>query len=149
MLEGKPHSFWKFTHLTWEGYMYRERWERDNPILKDEIMMIAHNCDPAFGKRMLTRNQTHFGSRNSWYMYKRYIITTAQDEFISWRIEVHPTAENTDKPYSNSHHEFEVFMPEEFLRDDLFMAENTKPHEEESTTTLLRQKHIGPENKNE
>ena len=79
----KSHSFWKFTHFTWEGFMYRERWERDNEILKSELMMIAHNYDPAYGFRCLTRNSTHFGSQNSWYMYKRYIITTDTNEFNS------------------------------------------------------------------
>ena len=145
----KSHSFWAFTHFTWEGFMYREKWERDNEILKSELMMIAHNYDPAYGFRCLTRNSTHFGSQNSWYMYKRYIITTATNEFNSWRIEVHPTAENPEKPYAHAHHTFEVFMPEEFLDGDLFMAENIKPHEEGSKTTLLRQKHVGLDEKNE
>lgn len=130
MPEGKSHSFWKFTHFTSEGYMYRERWERDNPLLKEELMMIAHNYDPLYGSRMLTRNQTHFGSKNSWYAYKRFIISTGQDEDYSWRVEVHPTAENMDKPYSKAHHEFEVMMPEEFLDEDLFMKINTEPHPE-------------------
>ena len=147
MPEGK--SFWKFTHFTWEGFMYREKWERDNEILKTELMMLAHNYDPAYGFRSLTRNSTHYGSQNSWYMYKRYIITTATNEFNSWRIEVHPTAENPEKPYAHAHHTFEVFMPEEFLDGDLFMAENIKPHEEGSKTTLLRQKHVGLDEKNE
>ena len=134
----KSHSFWKFDHFTWEGYMYRERWERDNKVLKSEMMMIAHNFDPAFGFRCLTRNQTHFGSQNSWYMYKRYIIMSGQDEFNSWRIEVHPTAENMDKPYDHAHHTFEVFMPEEFTNNEIFMAENIRPHDDESETMSLR-----------
>ena len=138
----KTHNFWKFTHFTWEGFMYRERWERDNKILKSELMMIAHNYDPAYGFRCLTRNSTHFGSQNSWYMYKRYVITTDTGVFNSWRVEVHPTAENPHKPFSHSHHTFEVMMPEEFLDDDLFMAENIKPHDEESETMSLRQKHL-------
>ena len=106
--------------------MYRERWERDNPLLKEELMMIAHNYDPLYGSRMLTRNQTHFGSKNSWYAYKRFIISTGQDEDYSWRVEVHPTAENMDKPYSKAHHEFVVMLPEEFLDEDLFMKINTE-----------------------
>ena len=118
--------------------MYRERWERDNKVLKSEMMMIAHNFDPAFGFRCLTRNQTHFGSQNSWYMYKRYIIMSGQDEFNSWRIEVHPTAENMDKPYDHAHHTFEVFMPEEFTNNEIFMAENIRPHDDESETMSLR-----------
>ena len=80
--------------------MYRGRWERDNETLKSELMMIAHNYDPAYGFRCLTRNSTHFSSQNAWYMYKRYIITTDTNEFNSWRVEVHPTAENMDKPLS-------------------------------------------------
>ena len=138
----KSHSFWKFTHFTWEGFMYRERWERDNPLLKEELMMVAHNFDPAFGFRCLTRNQTHYGSKNSWYMYKRYTITTDTDEFNSWRVEVHPTAENMDKPFSQPHHIFEVMMPEEFLNGDLFMEENIKPHDENSEKVKLRQKYL-------
>ena len=122
--------------------MYRERWERDNKILKSELMMIAHNYDPAYGFRCLTRNSTHFGSQNSWYMYKRYVITTDTGVFNSLRVEVHPTAENPEKPFAHSHHTFEVMMPEEFLDDDLFMAENIKPHDEESETMSLRQKHL-------
>ena len=138
----KSHSFWAFTHFTWEGFMYREKWERDNEILKSELMMIAHNYDPAYGFRCLTRNSTHFSSQNAWYMYKRYIITTDTNEFNSWRIEVHPTAENMEKPFSQPHHTFEVMMPEEFLDDDLFMAENIKPHDDKSETMVLRQKHV-------
>ena len=121
--------------------MHRERWERDNPLLKEELMMIAHNIDPMFGHRALTRNTTHFGSNNSWYMYKRYIISTDN----SWRVEVYPTAENMDKPYSKAHHEFEVMMPEEFINEDLFMAENIKPHAETAVTMVQRQKQIGLE----
>ena len=127
--------------------MYREKWERDNEILKTELMMLAHNYDPAYGFRSLTRNSTHFGSQNSWYMYKRYVITTATGEFNSWRVEVHPTAENPHKPFSHSHHTFEVMMPEEFLDEDLFMAENIKPHDDESETMALRQKFIENEKK--
>ena len=51
---------------------------------------------------------------------------TGQDEYISWIVEVHPTAENKDKPYHKPHHIFEVMMPEEFLNGELFMAENIK-----------------------
>ena len=138
----KSHTFWAFTHFTWEGFMYRERWERDNPLLKEELMMIAHNFDPGYGHRCFTRNQTHFGSKNSWYMYKRYIKMSGQDDFNSWRVEVHPTAENMDKPYANHHHVFEVFMPEEFLDGDLFMEENIKPHNENSEKMQLRQNYL-------
>ena len=104
--------------------------------------MIAHNYDPAYGFRCLTRNSTHFSSQNAWYMYKRYIITTDTNEFNSWRVEVHPTAENMEKPYAQPHHTFEVFMPEEFLDENLFMEENIKPHDETSEKMVLRQKYL-------
>ena len=149
MPEDNKQDFWSFSHFTSEKFLYREHWDRDNPLLKGELMMLAHNYDPLYGTRSLTRNSTHFGSQNAWYAYKRYIITTATNEFNSWRVEVHPTAENPEKPFSHAHHEFEVFMPEEFLDGDLFMAENIKPHEEGSKQSLLRQKHIGLDEKNE
>jgi len=118
------------------------RWERDNPFLKEELMMIAHNFDPCYGNRMLTRNQTHFSSKNVWYIYKRYINFTGKDEFNSWRVEVHPTDENKEKPSDQLHHEFEVMMPEEFLDGDLFFAENIRPYEEGSKKMKLRRKYF-------
>ena len=120
--------------FTDKSYKYRERWERDNPILKMELMAIAHNYEPLFGNRILTRNATNYMSQNAWYSYMRTIQYTDQDVYDSWKIEVHPTAENPDKPYSKPHHIFEVMMPEEFLNEDIFMAINIRPHDEPKET---------------
>ena len=120
--------------FTDKSYKYRERWERDNPILKMELMAIAHNYEPLFGNRILTRNATNYMSQNSWYSYMRTIQYTDQDVYNSWKIEVHPTAENPDKPYARPHHIFEVMMPEEFLNGDIFMAINIRPHDEPKET---------------
>jgi len=149
MPDSNEKDFWNYTYNNYDGLTYRERWKRDNPILKQELMQIAHNYDPLFEYRHLTRNATNFGSKNSWYTYMRTFKYTGQDEYTSWIVEVHPTAENKDKPYHKPHHTFEVMMPEEFLNGELFMAENIKPHWEGSKTTLLRQRHIGLEEKNE
>ena len=116
--------------FTDKSYKYRERWERDNPILKMELMAIAHNYEPLFGNRILTRNATNYMSQNSLYSYMRTIQYTDQDVYNSWKIEVHPTAENPDKPYARPHHIFEVMMPEEFLNGDIFMAINVKPKDD-------------------
>ena len=116
--------------FTDKSYKYRERWERDNPILKMELMAIAHNYEPLFGNRILTRNATNYMSQNAWYSYMRTIQYTDQDVYDSWKIEVHPTAENPDKPYARPHHIFEVMMPEEFLNGDIFMSINVKPKDD-------------------
>ena len=116
--------------FTDKSYKYRERWERDNLILKMELMAIAHNYEPLFGNRILTRNATNYMSQNAWYSYMRTIQYTDQDVYDSWKIEVHPTAENPDKPYARPHHIFEVMMPEEFLNGDIFMAINVKPKDD-------------------
>ena len=123
-------NFWKYSHNDYDKFVYRERWERDNSILKQELLQIAHNYDPLFGYRHLTRNSTNFGSQNSWYTYMRTFKYTGQDAYTSWNIEVHPTAENEDKPFHKPHHIFDVMMPEEFLNGDRFMAENTRSHVE-------------------
>ena len=113
-----------------DKYKYRERWELDNPILKMELMTIAHNYEPLFGHRVFTSNATNFMSQNAWYSYMRTIKYIEQDVYNSWKIEVHPTAENPDKPFHHPHHIFEVMMPEEFLDEAIFMAINVKPHDE-------------------
>ena len=126
----KKNNFWSFTMFTDKSYKYRERWERDNLILKMELMAIAHNYEPLFGNRILTRNATNYMSQNAWYSYMRTIQYTDQDVYDSWKIEVHPTAENPDKPYARPHHIFEVMMPEEFLNGDIFMAINVRPKDD-------------------
>ena len=45
----KGHDFWKFTNFTSDNYKYRERWDRDNPILKEELMLITYNIEPLLG----------------------------------------------------------------------------------------------------
>ena len=107
----KKKDFWAFTHFVSDDYIFRERWERDDPNLKNELMMIAHNFDPFMG-HVVRGVTTHFGSQNSWYHYKRYIIWNRQNESNSWLVELHPTAENLDKPFAQAHHRFEVIMPE-------------------------------------
>ena len=107
----KGHDFWKFTHFTSEAYKYRERWDRDNPILKEELMLITYNIEPLLGIEYKTGKSTHFGSANSWYMYKRYDIWESQGVSKSWLIEVHPTAENPERPYAQAHMKFEVIKP--------------------------------------
>ena len=107
----KGHDFWKFTHFTSDNYKYRERWDRDNPILKEELMLITYNIEPLLGIEYKTGKSTHFGSANSWYMYKRYDIWESQGVSKSWLIEVHPTAENPERPYAQPHMKFEVIKP--------------------------------------
>ena len=42
-----------------------ERWERDNIIMKKELIDVAHNFSPQFGYRHFTRNAVHFSSKNT------------------------------------------------------------------------------------
>ena len=114
-----------------EQYKYRERWERNNPILKSELMAVTHNYEPLFGHRVFTANATNCMSQNAWYSYMRPIKYIDQDVYDSWKIEVHPTAENPDKPFHHPHHIFEVMMPEEFLNGDIFMADNVRPKDKD------------------
>ena len=125
----KKENFWSFTMFTGDQYKYRERWERNNPILKSELMAVAHNYEPLFGNRLFTRNVTNFMSQNAWYSYMRTIKYIEQDVYNSWKIEVHPNAQNPDKQYHHPHHIFEVMMPEEFLNRDIFMAINVETHD--------------------
>ena len=92
-------SIWKFTHFTSDQYLFHERWDRNNPNLKEEIMMVMHNEDPLTGKTRMEKS-THYGSRNAWYHYKKTITN---------KIEVWPTGENMDKPYVKPHHVFECW----------------------------------------
>ena len=90
---------WKFTHFISDRYLFHERWERDSPNLKEELMMIMHNFDPLMGIGRMEKS-THYGSRNSWYHYKK-----SADNIIG----VYPTGENMDKPYAKPHHVFECY----------------------------------------
>ena len=96
---------------------YSEHWEKDNPILKQELVDIAHNYCPKFGNRHLTKNSFNYLSKNAWYKYERKFNP---ENSQSWIIYVIPTEENP----SDIIYEFEVFMPEEFLNDVIFMKIN-------------------------
>ena len=107
----KSKDFWKFTHFTSDSYKYREKWDEYNPLLKEELMLITYNIAPLLGIEYKPGKSTHFGSANSWYMYKRYDIWESQGVSKSWLIEVHPTAENPERPYAQAHMKFEVIKP--------------------------------------
>ena len=97
-------------------YVYDDEWERDDPLLKEELMMISYNIDPYSGMRILTRNPNNFTSRNSLYRYNRII----KDD-KTWLVEVYlRSADYYDKP----EHTFEVVMPIEFLDEGIFMKIN-------------------------
>ena len=97
-------------------HIYDDEWERGDPLLKEELMMISYNIDPYSGKRMLTRNASNFTSRNSLYRYTRVI-----NDDKTWIVEMHLSS--TD-PYNKPLQRFEVVMPEEFLDSNLFMKIN-------------------------
>ena len=102
--------------MKFDLYIYEDEWERDNPLLKEELMMISYNIDPYSGKRMLTRNASNFTSRNSLYRYSRKL-----NDDKTWVVEMHlRLAEPYDKPLQR----FEVVMPEEFLNESIFMKIN-------------------------
>ena len=61
---------WKFTHFISDRYLFHERWERDSPNLKEELMMINCCFDPLMGIERMVKS-THYGSRNAWYHYKK------------------------------------------------------------------------------
>ena len=92
-------SIWKFTHFISDRYLFHERWDRNNPNLKEELMMIMYNEDPLMRKARMEKS-THYGSRNAWYHYKK-----VRDRRV---IEVWATGENMDKPYSRPHFVFKV-----------------------------------------
>ena len=92
-------DLWKFTHFTSDRYLYHERWERDERLLKEELMMIVYNIEPLTGTERMKKS-THYGSRNAWYHYKK-----VRDRGV---IEVWATGENMEKPYSWPHYFFKV-----------------------------------------
>ena len=100
-------SILKFTHFTSDRYIFHGKWDRDDPNLKEELMMLMHNFDPLMGIGRMEKS-THYGSRNSWYHYKKSI-----DKIILFKvsniIEVYPTGENMIKPYGKPHHVFECW----------------------------------------
>jgi len=105
----KVWSFERFNDM--DLILYRELWERDNPKLKNELMMIANGIDPFEGTFTDNPRVVGFGSQNSWYLYKRTPIWVATGEFYSFEILLHPTAENPHPPYADTHERFEVFLP--------------------------------------
>ena len=92
-------KIWEFTHFTSDRYLCNERWDRDAKMLKEELMMIAHNFDPLMGIERMKKS-THYGSRNAWYHYKKMVNVG--------KVEVWATCENMDKPYSQPHFVFKV-----------------------------------------
>ena len=103
-------SWWSFTFFTGD-FMYRERWERDNPEIKEELMLLAQHIDPLTGHDC-TDKGTHFLSRNSWYSWKRFDITISTGVSSSWSMQLFPTAENPHRPFERYHMKFEVSKPE-------------------------------------
>ena len=63
-------KFWQFTHFISDRYLCHKRWERDDKMLKEELMMIVHNFDPLMGIPRMKKS-THYGSQNAWYHYKK------------------------------------------------------------------------------
>ena len=109
--------------------MYKEHWDRDNSIMKKELLDVAHNFSPLFGYRHLTKNSVYYASKNSWYQYERHIDRKKDGSYSSWRIEVYPTEENPNRKDSliqEPHYTFKVMMPEEFLNDKIFCENNLK-----------------------
>ena len=98
-----------------ELYQFDEDWERDDPRIREELMMISYNINPYSGKRMITRNVINWQSRNARYTYRR----TTKNE-TTWTVGVYPTELNAESYYADPIHEFEVIMPQEFLDLDLF-----------------------------
>ena len=91
-------KFWQFTHFISDRYLCHKRWERDDKMLKEELMMIVHNFDPLMGIPRMKKS-THYGSQNAWYHYKKQINGT---------IEVWSTAENLQYPYQKPQFIFEI-----------------------------------------
>jgi len=100
-------------------YQFDEEWERDDPKIKDELMLISHNIDPYSGNRVLTKNAINWQSRNSLYTYRRNKINE-----ITWEIGLYPVGLTADTYYNDPKYKYEVVIPEEFLNDDLFMKKN-------------------------
>lgn len=103
-------DYWKFTHFTSESYKFREKWDSYSFPLKEELMLITYNIDPLLGI-VFDDKTTHFGSRNAWYSYKRFPIWESKGITNSWLIELHPIAENPNKPFGMAHESFEVLRP--------------------------------------
>tara|TARA_R100000008_G_scaffold44960_1_gene26233 strand:- start:20769 stop:21086 length:318 start_codon:yes stop_codon:yes gene_type:complete len=100
-------EFWKFKKFTMK-FQWRGKWKRNNPEIREELMLMSNNIDPLTGITF-PENQVHFSSRNSWYHWKRYDIWVAKGESNSWSMQLFPTAENPYSPYAEEHMRFEVF----------------------------------------
>mgnify|MGYP001381706608 CR=1 FL=1 len=105
-------------------YQYNEEWEHDDPKIKEELMMIAHNIDPYSGNRIITKNTINWESRNSLYTYRRTINDAPDDNPPSWVVGLHPSGMSADTYYDPPKYEYTVMMPEEFLNTELFMKIN-------------------------
>ncbi len=105
-------KYWSFERYSeCELILYREIWERDNPRLKNELMMIANGYDPFENRYTDDFREVNFGSQNAFYQYKRTPIWVATGEFYYWQVLLHPTAENPDPPYAQSHQRFDISIP--------------------------------------
>lgn len=101
-------------------HQFDEEWGRDDPKIKEELMMIAHNIDPYSGNRMITRNAFNWQSRNSRYTYRR----TKKNE-TTWIVGVYPNEMDAETYYDDPIYSYEIIMPKEFLDHNLFEKINT------------------------
>ena len=97
---------WKFTHFISKRYLFHQKWERTNEDLLEEIMLISECIDPITGISRMEKS-THYGSRNAWYHYKKYLNYDYQNEG-SYRIEVWSSGENMELPYGKPHYTFQI-----------------------------------------
>ena len=105
-------KYWSFERYSeCELILYREIWERDNPRLKNELMMIANGYDPFENTFVDNPRVVGFSSQNAYYQYKRTPLWVETGKFYSWQILLHPTAENPNPPWAEPHEIFEVFLP--------------------------------------
>ena len=96
-------------------HQFDEECGRDDPKIKEELMMISHNIDPYSGNRMITRNAFNWQSRNSRYTYRR----TKKNE-TTWIVGVYPNEMDAETYYDDPIYSYEIIMPKEFLEHNLF-----------------------------
>ena len=106
-------------------YQYNEEWDREDPRIKEELMMVAHNIDPYSGNRIVTRNPINWQSRNFRYTYRRTINDVSNDNPPSWTVGLYSSDLSAETYYNPPKYEYTVLMPEEFLNLELFMKINT------------------------
>ena len=106
-------------------HQFDEEWERDDPRIKEELMMLSHNIDPYSGNRIVTRNPINWQSRNSRYTYRRNLNDASDDNPSSWTVGLYYSDLSAETYYDPPKYEYRVLMPEEFLSTELFMKINT------------------------